>query len=65
MKYCPTGKKQHRGRKQALGAAAITEKREGKPIRAYRCGICKKWHLTSRLQIVIPPRHTRDSLVSL
>ena len=45
-KRCPA-KVVYRTRRRALQAQA-TALKSGKHLRAYKCSICREWHLTSR-----------------
>lgn len=41
------GKSWFDSRREARRAAKRASKAEGKRFKAYRCGICDKWHLTT------------------
>ena len=43
-----TGKVAHKTRKTALTAGAQSSAYLGKALRAYKCRVCRRWHLTSR-----------------
>ena len=46
MRMC-FGKKTYPTQTKAISAAIGSSRTFGKPMRPYRCPVCKKWHLTS------------------
>ncbi len=47
---CPTGKRRyesHTDAKRVLHKAKRNNQGQGRPVRAYRCGVCESWHLSS------------------
>lgn len=49
MKDVCKRKRSYRDRQEAYSAARIVRRRSGKPLRAYHCPHCEKWHLTSEV----------------
>lgn len=43
---CPTGKKVYNSQGHALTGALSASRKTGAGMRAYRCNLCPKWHLT-------------------
>lgn len=43
-----SGKKTYQSKGHAFSGALGASKKTGKPMRAYPCPKCKKWHLTSK-----------------
>lgn len=45
---CPSGKARYRDRQSAVVVLRNVQQRGGLLTRAYRCEMCKGWHLTSQ-----------------